>query len=66
MPKKYFKQVVGNKVISELINIEFNSSDISFTEEIYFANEYGELMEQLITIKVSFEDSLESKIILNE
>lgn len=66
IPKKYFKQVVGNKVISELINIKFSSNDINYTEDIRFANEYGELKEQLITIKVNFKDHLESKIIVNE
>ena len=66
MPKKYFKTVLGNKVISELIQIEFDSNNIIVSEDIYFASEYGLLKEQLVTIKVNFKDRLNSKIILNE
>ena len=65
MPKKYFKEVVENKVISELIIIEFDTKGIIFSEDIYSASEYGLLREQLVTIKVDFKDRLNSKIILN-
>ena len=64
MPKKYFKRIVDNVVISELLKIEFNSDDISFSEDIYYASEYGELSEPLITIKVNFMNKLKSKILV--
>ena len=64
MPKKYFKRIADNVVVSELLKIEFNSDDISFSEDIYFAAEYGELTEPLITIKVNFMNKLKSKILV--
>ena len=66
IPKKYFRKVIEREVISELINIQFNSNNITIIEGVYSANEYGELNEPLIKVKVNFEDSLKTRICIHE